>query len=264
MNYPLQNRVKQPNFLKPLSGLFLIIAIASFFYFFAPNFASKQIHKLATIIWSGRNYTNNLFQDLYSIVKNKQSLRQENILLQSEIGEAKIALLELDIYKNENTELKKLLGRDQNEKRILATILEKPNRSLYDTLIIDVGKNQQIEVGDSILSGNFIIGTVVEVHENHSKASLLSTPETRYTVRIGESPIESEAFGRGNGNFIAKLPKEISVNNGDLVRFIGLSIKFLGRVEVIEKTEADPFQVIFFTLPVNIQNLTWVEVVKKQ
>ena len=79
---------------------------------------------------------------------------------------------------------------------------------------------------------------------------------------IGNTHIETSAEGRGGGNFIAKLPKDISVSVGDLVTFPGLSPKFFGTVGSIEQTVAGSFQSILFTLPINVNSLEWVEIAK--
>ena len=117
-------------------------------------------------------------------------------------------------------------------------------------------------MGDRVVSGDFVIGTLREVYANHSKATLMSSPGEILKVRIGESLIETEAVGRGGGNMISKLPKEIAVNKGDAVRIPGLNPKFFGLVESVEKTEPSSFQFIMLRLPVNIYNLEWVEIIK--
>ena len=81
---------------------------------------------------------------------------------------------------------------------------------------------------------------------------------------IGETNISAEAIGRGAGNFIIKAPKEVAVTQGDIIRLPNLNPKFFGTVQDVEQTVTSTFQLILFRLPVNINNLRWVEIVKNE
>ena len=263
MNYLLKNSRRENGTRRPILWTLAILALAGFFYSFTPKFANQNVYSLARPIWITRDYIADKFTNFLSTLSDKKRLAAENLSLHNELSEARVALIGLDDYKKENAELKKILGRNPTDKKILAVILAKPNRSSYDTLVLDVGKNQNITEGDLVLFGDFMLGTVREVYGNYSKATLISSPGETLMVRIGESGIDTKAIGRGNGNFIAKLPKEIIVNKGDLIKSPGLMPKFFGVVEDIEQTETSSLQFILFKLPVNINALEWVEVVKK-
>lgn len=262
MNYLLKNNRRENKTWKPVAGVAVILALAGFFYFFAPNLANQGLYKIAGPMWNARQHVGGALTNFWSIFADKATLASENLSLQQKLDEANLGLLDLDAYKQENDGLKILLGRkDLAEKKVLAVILAKPNQSAYDTLVLDVGKNQGVKAGDSVLAGDFIIGAVREVYDNYSKAVLASAPGETFTVRVGASGIDTQAQGRGGGNFIIQLPKEIAVKQGDLIKSPGLSPRIFGTVEDIEQNATDPFQFILFKLPVNINSLEWVEVV---
>ena len=261
MNYPLKNNRRENKIRKPVIGTIVILAVAGFFYFFAPKVASQSLYRIAQPLWNARDYVGQTFTNLWSIFAEKKSLAAENTSLRTQLDAANQSLLDLNAYKTENDQLKTLLGRNPTQKKIFAIILAKPNQSLYDTLVLDVGKNQGVKVGDSVVSGDFIIGTVREAYDNYSKAVLASAPGETFTVRIGASGIDTQALGRGGGNFIAQLPKEIPITKGDLIKSPAWGLEFFGAVEDIEQNAADPFQFILFKLPVNINTLESVEVV---
>ncbi len=264
MNYLLKNSRRGNGAWKPIISTLVILLFTGFFYFFVPQFANQSLYTFARPIWSTRDYVAGKFTNLWSTLADKTGLAAENSSLQKKLDEARTALLDLEAYKKENDELKKILGRNPAEKKMLAVVLAKPNRSLYDTLVLDAGEKQGVKVGDKVLSGDFVIGQVRAVYANYSKAVLASSPGERFTVRIATSSIDTEATGRGGGNFIAKLPKEIPIKRGDLIKSPGLEPRFFGVVGDIEQTETSSFQFILFKLPVNINTLEWVEVVMNE
>lgn len=200
------------------------------------------------------------FSALSALFLDKAGLLAENEKLKMELENANTALLDRGAIKAENAELKNFFGRGETDKRTLARVLAKPNASVYDTLLLDVGENKGVKVGDKILVNNFIVGDIREVYGNYSKAMLLSTAGEKIMVTIGNTHIETEAEGRGGGNFIAKLLKEITVQKGDLVSLPSQSMKFFGVVGDVELTETSSFQFVSFSLPVNIYTLLWVEI----
>ncbi|MBI2476128.1 MAG: rod shape-determining protein MreC [Candidatus Taylorbacteria bacterium] len=260
MNYLLRNSRRGSGLRKPIINVLVVLALAGFFYFFAPRLANQSLYAFARPIWSARDYVTGLLANLKSLFSSKETLAAQNLSLERKLKEARVALLDLDAYRKENDELKRLLGRNPAEKKVLALILAKPNRSLYDTLVLDVGANQGVKEGDKVYYGDFVIGAVRAVYAGYSKAVLASSAGETLTVRIATSSIDTEAAGRGGGNFIAKLPKEIPIKLGDLIKSVGPEPRFFGAVEDIERTETSSFQFVLFKLPVNINTLEWVEV----
>ena len=262
MNYRPQNNRDNQNTWKPVIVTCVILALAGIFYFFAPNFTSETLYTIARPIWNAESFVVQKFTDIASIIKDKKRLTNENITLQRELDETRATLLTLDAYKKENEDLKALAGRTSSDIRVLAVILAKPNSSTYDSLILDVGKNNGIRAGDTVAVGDYIIGTVHDAYPNYSKAILFSNPGETINVRIGAG-ISASATGRGGGNFLIKLPKEIPVKVGDSVSLPEINIKLFGIVENIDVTETSSFQYILFKLPVNVNSLNWVEVIKQ-
>jgi len=242
-----------------------VIIILILLYFFAPNLVNNALFAVAKPIWNAQDYVVEKYEKIYALFSEKQKLAKLNANLARELAEATTALQSAEVYKRENENLKSLLlGRDSGEKRILANIMAKPNHSLYDTLLLDVGTQNDIAIGDKVLAGDFVLGTIREVYGNHSKATLLSSHGEISRVLIGETNISAEAIGRGAGNFIIKAPKEVAVTQGDIIRLPNLNPKFFGTVQDVEQTVTSTFQLILFRLPVNINNLRWVEIVKNE
>lgn len=264
MNYLLKNS-REKGTSKQVLTAGAALAIAVLLYLFAPSFVNDTLFSVAKPVWQTRDYVKEKYEKFYALFGDKQQLAAQNKGLELELNEAKIALHSLEVYKRDNDNLKSiLLGRESGEKRILSTIMAKPNHSLYDTLLLDVGLQNGVAVGDKVFTGDFVLGTVREVYNNHSKATLLSSPGEVSKVLIGDTNISAEALGKGAGNFIIKVPKEITVTKGDIIKMPDLNPKFFGTVLDVEQTETSTFQTILFHLPVNINNLRWVEIVKNE
>lgn len=263
MSYLLKSNRRKKGLRGPLTVVALTLAVAALFYFLLPNFGSESVYGFARPLWKVRDALVRAVEDLRTLFESNENLASENEALRQKNEEADLALLSLYIYKRENEELKKLLGREPQKRGVLATVLAKPSASLYDTLILDAGSETGVETGDLVRAGDFVLGTVREVSGKESKAVLASAPGEVWKAEIGERHIATDFFGRGAGNFLARLPREVSISVGDMIILPALSPRPLAVVEAVEETETGSFKFIFAKLPINIQELRFVEMIKK-
>ena len=146
---------------------------------------------------------------------------------------------------------------------VLATILSKPSESVYNTLVIDVGLNQDIKIGSIVFAlGNVPIGYVAEVFSNSSKVILFSNPGEKTDVVISGKDIFMQIVGRGGNNFEMILPKDFVIENGTEVDLPGINHYILGYVQTIISDPRDSFQKALLASPINTQELKFVEVQK--
>lgn len=199
----------------------------------------------------------------FSVFSSKYSLVSENNALKKEVREYEAKLLDRDRLFAENTELKALLGRDAGiEKNLLAAILAKPNQSPYDTLLLDVGSENGVKVGDTVTTYDSIaIGKIKDVYSSTSRAVLFTSPGEEHQGTLLGSNIPLKLTGRGGGNFIIELSREVSVLEETPVFSIGLSPRILGVVEGIFTDPRDPFQSILVRSPINMAELKWVLII---
>jgi cell shape-determining protein MreC len=146
---------------------------------------------------------------------------------------------------------------------MLGNILTKPNRSPYDTIIIDIGNNMGVRSGNLIYAnGNVPIGNIDKVYSNTSLAVLYSSPGQKTDGFLDGSNASVELVGRGGGNFEMIIPIELSVEKGQIVYLPGNNSEVLALVNEIISKPSDPFKLVILSSPVNIQDLKWVEVKK--
>ncbi len=213
-------------------------------------------------LWLIKNNINSFFSNNVNILNSKNNLIRENYILHQQILDNNNKQTLFEIVKKENDDLKSILNRNVNNKKLLlGVILVKPFFSAYDTLIIDIGTAEGLRVGDKVLAdGVTFIGYVSEVYDNTSKVVLYSSSGEKIKVLIGANNIEKEAVGLGNGNFKIEIPREIDVKEGDSISIPSISSNIFGVVEKIVYKESDAFQNIIFKNSVNIAELKWVEV----
>ncbi len=263
MNYPLKSSRRAPR-PHPVAILVVILGVAFIAYISIGRFANEWVLAATRPFLMTRSFIASSLGNTAFLFEDRMRLVDENTRLAASLSEAQAALQTLDAYKKENDSLKIMLGRKNAARpRVVAAILAKPPRSLYDTLILDAGANAGIVAGDYVMFGDFIIGTIREVEATESKATLFSSASENFSVIIGGNGITAQAQGQGGGNFLVKLPKGVPISVGDVVRLPGLDPKFFGTVANIEETATGTFQSIRFTLPVNINEIDYVEIAKQ-
>lgn len=196
--------------------------------------------------------------------KTKLALKEENRSLRAALDEANIRNLERDILFAENVELKTAFNRVSNPGAyVLAAILAKPPTSLYDTLVIDIGEETGIAKGAVVYAhGNVPIGTIAEVYGKTSLAKLYSTSGETVKLAVTGAGIQIDATGTGGGNFEVTLPREIEIAEGAPLTLPGIGSQPVAIVRKIISDSRDPFQTVIAATPINIQELSFVEIAR--
>ncbi|OHA25719.1 MAG: hypothetical protein A3D52_01500 [Candidatus Taylorbacteria bacterium RIFCSPHIGHO2_02_FULL_44_36] len=242
----------------------LVLAILFALNIYPPDFLRRPLVSLATPFWQIQDWGANLLKTIFTPFADKNKLSKENTALKTELERKKLVLMALEDLAVENQELKELGGRKLQGTFILAAILSRPPVSAYDTLIIDVGSNEGIAVGDiAAVQENSVVGEVSSVAKNSAVISLYSTPDRETPVAVGIERAAAPARGRGGGNFEIRLPKGVTVETGDVIVLPSINHRLLGLVSKIETGPNDPFQTILFSLPTNLNTLRFIMVLKK-
>ncbi len=244
---------------------FAILLALSFFWRFPvlPASFSKGAVLFASPFWSAQKYLEDKFTPIRSFFIFKKNLLEENTRLREEVVSLTLKSYVYDILVRENQTLKEALGRNTKEANaVFAVVLSKPNKSPYDTLLLDVGETHGVRTGDIVrVYDDVPIGRVLEVYGASSKVILFSSPGEEIDIEIGKENISTRAKGVGGGNFKAVVPRGLDVKEGDSIVFPSVSARFIGVVEKIKVKPSDSLQTIFFKSPVNIFQLKFVEVI---
>lgn len=271
MSYLLDKKAKRNKLIKNISFVIFFLIL---FYFRSNIFSalSYGTHKIIRPILVLGGNIGVKFSNLGSFFTSKNSLYLENEKLKSDLAESNIMMANYASLLLENLSLKDILGRkDEKMETVLSAILSKPNKSLYDTLIIDVGEDNGLKVGSHVFAlgrksgevfGSVPIGYISAVYPNSAKVVLFSSPGEKKEVVINGSNIFMELIGRGGGNFEMIIPRDINLLKGDQVLMPGINPYVLALVETILSDPRDPFTKALLVSPVNVQEIKFVEVKK--
>lgn len=195
-----------------------------------------------------------------------QSLSQNttNTQLKTQEDTYQAQTLELKMLQDENHKLRMELSYLPEPRLFITTrVIAKPSQSLYNSLIIDQGSNQGLRVGQVVTVQHTIgLGRISSVSSNTATVDLFSNPRFKGELVLKSQSITLPAVGKGGGNFEIHIPREINVVDGDILGLPELPEIAVGVVKSIVFDSRDPFQTVLARVPVNIQELEFVEVVK--
>jgi len=262
MSYLLDKKIRRKKFLQ----VFVIFCLLFFLIYFRSDifnglsFMGQIIFRPVLILG---NNIGEKFSNISSFFYSKNILLENNTNLRLDLNEKETMLSNYNSILAENIQMKEILGRKiEKTNMVISAILSKPNRSLYDTLIIDTGTKDSISEGKRVFAfGNIPIGRIVEVYSDSSKVILFSSPGEKTEVVVSKD-IFMQVIGRGGGNFEMNLVKDIVLERGMEVILPGIHPYVLGIVETVISDPREFFQKVLLVSPVNIQELKFVEIEK--
>jgi cell shape-determining protein MreC len=216
---------------------------------------------VGTGIVRGTNGVSSWFENIFSTLRFKSTLVHENASLKDQISALNARLVERDVLSRENEELKATMGRATHMQFTLAAVLAKPPQSLYDTLVIDGGSNLGFVEGLIVYAnGETPIGTIEEVLPTSSVVRMYSSSGEKTDARLDPSHVDITLEGRGGGTFSVQVPHDFSVSQGSLALGRDVSSHVIA---ILQKSTSDPrdsFQTLLFSSPVNMSELSFVQV----
>lgn len=190
----------------------------------------------------------------------------EVVQLRAELASSTLALLDRQELLQENQTLKKLMGRTNAGKQVLAGVLMRPPAVPYDTLLIDAGSAQGIDTGDLVYGGgSAVIGEVSEVQNSTARVTLLSAPGHDYDAQILPKAAPGTALplpltGQGGGSLVGQVPAGSNVSVGDPIVVPGVEGAYVGSVSHIDQQSGASFESLYALLPVDLFALQFVEI----
>lgn len=195
--------------------------------------------------------------------KTADRLLSENDKLAKENTSLKDQLALAESYKDENDSLRAMVGlAPRADNTGLFRVLAGPGVSAYDVLLLDQ-KNTLTPtvVGQKVLlSDGSLIGEIITADRRLAKAKLYSSYGHEVPVAIGTNNWPGVAIGQGGGNYLVRLARGIDVKSGEIIKATLLGGQTLGVVGQIDSKPSETYQNIYFKVPTNIYQLSWVEV----
>lgn len=251
MNYLQRNRTRG-SLKKPIMALVGIFALGALIF----SFLDGVIIAAASPLWRGENFAAAKLSNIGDFFKSRNSLVRENNALQM-----KIAALELERAARFSSpydaeDLSQLIGRRRESGGVVAAVLVSPPKAPYDTLIIDAGSSDDIEVGMRVfIPEGPILGEIVETYISSAKVKLFSAPGEKTNAVLERHGIPVTLEGAGGGNFRVVLPREAEVEVGDRILSADVFSNLMSVVGGVSMEPTDSFKDVFASSPANIFNL---------
>lgn len=223
-------------------------------------------------------YPFNFLKDVFSDYIDLQQVRKENAILKSNVEE-------IDSLKAMNTELEKELKELKEELNIdnvltdyeylNATVVNRNTNYWYNTLTIDKGKNNGIEVGMVAINSKGLIGKVTNVSNFTADIKLITTSDTNNKISVTITNGESKVIGLINGysyqdNIISVegVSNTEDVKVGDMVYTSGLGGVFpsgilVGTVDSISTDSFGLAKIINVKPNVSFDDINYVSILKR-
>jgi cell shape-determining protein MreC len=196
---------------------------------------------------------------VYNTLLPKKVLVSKITELQTTLESYDAQLTTAKLLAEENDALKAELGRTASSKGTLAHVVTVPNRSLYDTFVIDGGEDVGIAIGQTVYAFDSIaLGTISAVADTHATVSLFSTSGRETPGSVGGNNVSVALIGRGGGEYEVRLPRDLQFTTGELIAYQSTHTAVLAEIERIATDPRDPFQRLIVKVPINLQALKWV------
>ncbi len=190
---------------------------------------------------------------------SKRALVSKVVGLQTTIDSYNAQISTVSQLQSENAALKAELGRTPAPTGVLAHVMTLPNRSFYNTVLLDGGNAEGIHESMVAYAFNSIaIGTVSSVTAHTATVQLYSATGRQTTGSVIGSDVAVTLFGRGGGEYEVQLPRDVPLDVGAAVSMQSVNVATLATIEKIVTDPRDPFQRLLAKVPVNLQALKWV------
>lgn len=211
-------------------------------------------------LWKGSDATASILFSVPYYFTSRSGLIEENKTLREDVLHAQTSVLDRNQLYEENLALKERLGREAQPNAALAAVVLRPPEVPYDTLLIDIGEDSDIAVGDKVAAqGTLLIGVISEVYAHTSRVSLFSSPQNKYNGFLrGTIPVE--VVGQGGGSLVMEVPYDAKVVVGDTVTLPGIAANVASIVEYVEPGQGDSAVTAYLHMPVSAQGLRFVDV----
>lgn len=193
--------------------LIFFIILSIIFLSLNDNIQIKRIRTLTIGMIGFAQNTAKIFPNIIDLKRENEILHQMNVTLMDEVSKLKEAKLE-------NIRLRQLLKFKEESKYSLvaADVIGKTLHLQKNTLTLNVGSKDGIDINMPIVSPQGIVGKIIAVSSDYSIGQLLYNRDFRTSVKIQRSRVDGIlAWDGGEFLIIKNISKKQDVEIGDVV-----------------------------------------------
>jgi rod shape-determining protein MreC len=193
--------------------LILLILISLILLALNDNSQIKQIRSYTVGLIGVAQSTLTLFPNIFNLQQENEILRQLDVTLSDEVSRLREA-------KIENAQLRRMLNfKEKNSfKLVSADVIGKSLHLLRNTITLNVGTSDSVNVNMPIITEQGIVGRVIATSANYSIGQILYNKDFRTSVKIQRSRVDGILAWDGENYLLIKnISKKQDVKVGDLV-----------------------------------------------
>lgn len=245
---------------KQLRAVLILGVVAVLMFYLVPRIVGGAASFIFTPIAQFETWFYESGATLPQYFMDRKKLVDENAELEVALHESESNAHITARLQAENTQLRALLG-DEEEERTAAAVIGRPTDTPYDVLLIDKGRRDGITAHAPVYVGHDqVIGFVGEVYRDSSVIILVTTPGFKSTVYIFGPNIYTTAEGQGGGILKVSVPQGIPLEIGDLVVLPSFRSGTFGEISSVESLPTDPEQRGYVNLGMPLQSMRYVSV----
>ena len=205
----------------------------------------------------------------YRFLSEIGRFRIENDALKKENSELRAKLRALSGLEKENERLRSLLGyeRRSNIKGLTAKVIGWQFTNWQSSIVVDLGKRDGIEKGMPVVSGEGLVGQVVQTSARASRVLLITDQKSGVSVQLSGSGDVGVLQGQSDGSLIATyISKDTTITAGETVTTSGLGGVFprglyVGKTADSGKVGYNMYKTVKVVSPVDFRRLEEVLIV---
>ncbi len=202
-----------------------------------------------------------LFSNTKEIELSKDMLVSKNIALEKELDELK-NLLRL----NEITATYNIIN---------ATVINRNMKEFYDTVVIDKGYNDGVDIGYAVVTNEGLVGKVIKLGKETSTIKLLTSSDLYNMLSVNIHTSDGDIYGilsdydeQTNSFIIGGIDELTRIEVGDIVSTTGLENNYpnginIGKVVRISKDNFDLAYILKVESYIDFNNFHYVAVLNR-
>ena len=264
--------------------IIIVIIILAIFSFTLKE--DRQLNKFESLIKDTTTSITKVIAYPFNWVFNKIDDFKELVDIREKYQKLLPQVDRIDSLTTENKELRKQLEAMKEEldidytindyEYLNATVISRNISYWYNTITIDKGTYNGVEVDMVVVNNDGLVGKIVSTTTFTSDVKLLTTSDTNNKISIAVSTQNKKLYGlineyNYNNNYleVEGISNTESVSIGDLVYTSGLGGVFpsgilIGKVSEITTDEYDLAKIIYVTPIANFDNINYVAILKRK
>ena len=204
-----------------------------------------------------------LARNIQGYFASKQLLEKEVKKLNEQVLLQSAQLQELESLKVENNNLRDLFNTSKTSKQAahIAEIMYMGRDPFSHKVIVDVGTNQNVILGQAVIDARGLVGQVTRVFPYSSEVTLLSDQELSIPIQVERNGLRAIAFGGGKSGLVdlPYLPANVDIKQGDKLVTSGIDGIYpsglaVATIDSVKSSSNSPFAKITAKPLAGIQN----------